>query len=108
MHKVREFAEGKGPTTSAPEQQPTIAPTPSMQPTAARVRLLPHYNTLRKHYSSFQAQTKVQSDISKFFEPIIIKDPPSDYEFMMEPPSISAYELYVSLIRCRDTHRSCA
>jgi hypothetical protein len=32
--------------------------------------------------------------MSKFFEPIVIKDPPSEYEFMIEPPSISAYDLY--------------
>ncbi len=41
---------------------------------------------------------KVQSEMSKFFEPIIIKDPPSEYEFMIEPPSISAYDLYVSFL----------
>lgn len=31
--------------------------------------------------------------MSRFFEPIIIKDPPSEYEFMIDPPSIAAYDL---------------
>ncbi|CAF1083321.1 unnamed protein product [Rotaria sordida] len=74
LHKVKEFMEGKATMPGTTEQQ-TIAPTPSMQTTANKI------------------QTKVQSDISKFLEPIIIKDPPSEYEFMIEPPSISAYDL---------------
>ncbi|CAF0930259.1 unnamed protein product [Adineta steineri] len=79
LHKVKESMEGKAPAPGAPEQQQqqqTLAPTPSMQSTA-------------------KVHTKVQSEISKFLEPIIIKDPPSEYEFMIEPPSISAYDLDV-------------
>lgn len=41
---------------------------------------------------------KPQSDIARFLEPIIIKDPPNEYEFMIDPPSISACELYVVLL----------
>ncbi|UJR14059.1 hypothetical protein I4U23_001056 [Adineta vaga] len=75
LHKVKEFMEGKGAAPGTAEQQSAIAPTPSMQPATTKV------------------PTKVQSEISKFLEPIIIKDPPSEYEFMIEPPSISAIEL---------------
>ncbi|CAF3094846.1 unnamed protein product [Rotaria socialis] len=78
LHKVKEFMEGKAAmpgTAEQQQQQQTLALTPSMQTNANKV------------------QTKAQSDISKFLEPIIIKDPPSEYEFMIEPPSISAYEL---------------
>ncbi|CAF0939678.1 unnamed protein product [Adineta ricciae] len=75
LHKVRESTEGKGVTLGAAEQQSSIVPTPIIQPVTAKM------------------PTKVQNDISKFLEPIIIKDPPSEYEFMIEPPSISAIEL---------------
>jgi hypothetical protein len=84
--------EGKAALPGSAEQQQALAPTPSMQPAAHKVKFSYHKT---KFILSFQIPVKVQSEISKFLEPIIIKDPPSEYEFMIEPPSISAYDLYV-------------
>jgi len=49
--------------------------------------------TATEQQTSNKIQTKVSNDIPKFLESIIIKDPPSEYEFMIEPSSISAYDL---------------
>ncbi|GIY86621.1 splicing factor 3A subunit 1 [Caerostris extrusa] len=65
QHKVKEFKEGKGaPEPSAPPVQP--------KPTAPAIK----------------------TDILKLVEPQIIpKEPPPDFEFIVDPPSISAFDL---------------
>ncbi|XP_064614806.1 splicing factor 3A subunit 1-like [Liolophura sinensis] len=66
QHKVKEFKEGKG-------QEPP-APKPSL----------------------FQSNLKITQDIVKPIQEIIVpKDPPAEFEFIADPPSISAFDLDV-------------
>lgn len=78
LHKVKECMEGKGAAPGATEQTVAAAPATAAPTTAVPTSKVP---------------SKVSSGISRFLEPIIIKDPPGEYEFMIEPPSISAQEL---------------
>ncbi|ESO92859.1 hypothetical protein LOTGIDRAFT_190371 [Lottia gigantea] len=66
QHKVKEFKEGRG-------QEP-VAPKPGFQ--------------------SLARQPQEQS-ISKISEVFVPKDPPAEFEFIVDPPSISAYDLDV-------------
>ncbi|KAJ8678963.1 hypothetical protein QAD02_014750 [Eretmocerus hayati] len=65
QHKVKEFKEGKG-------QEPTIG-GPKGVPTAAH--------------------QKQQEILKQVEQPFIPKDPPADFEFIADPPSISALDL---------------
>jgi hypothetical protein len=58
LHKVREFAEGKGPAPGAAEQQPAIAPTPSMQPAANKVRFLRRRKLSKRPLICFRCKRK--------------------------------------------------
>lgn len=65
LHKVKEFKEGKG------------APEPSAATVVAKPSLVPK-----------------AVEISKLTEaPLIPKEPPPEYEFVVDPPSISAFDL---------------
>lgn len=65
QHKVKEFKEGKG-------QEPTVA-----KPSPASMAIKP------------------VSEPIKTIEPIVPKDPPPEFEFTADPPSISAFDLDV-------------
>ncbi|CAF0750721.1 unnamed protein product [Didymodactylos carnosus] len=69
LHKVKEFQEGK--TQLPPDNQIQTTPT------AATTKL----------------QSKVPSEISKIIETTFVRDPPPDYEFLADPPSISGLNL---------------
>ncbi|RZF48905.1 hypothetical protein LSTR_LSTR003285 [Laodelphax striatellus] len=70
QHKVKEFREGKG-------QEP-VAPSAVALPKA----------------STLAIQSKQQEFLSKVSEqPFVPKDPPAEFEFIADPPSISALDL---------------
>lgn len=65
QHKVKEFKEGKG-------QEPTVT-----KPSLASMAIKPVTEPI------------------KIIEPIVPKDPPAEFEFTADPPSISAFDLDV-------------
>uniref|UniRef100_A0A8C3AGF7 Splicing factor 3A subunit 1 n=1 Tax=Cyclopterus lumpus TaxID=8103 RepID=A0A8C3AGF7_CYCLU len=67
-HKVNDFKEGKG-------QEPSAAVPKVMQ------------------QAMLQSQQKVQSQVIQ--ETVVPKEPPAEYEFIADPPSISAFDLDV-------------
>lgn len=69
QHKVKEFKEGKG-------QEPTIGSAPGKT-----VNLTAHQ--------------KQQEILKQVEQPFVPKDPPTEFEFIADPPSISALDLYV-------------
>ncbi|KAL0831793.1 hypothetical protein ABMA28_001330 [Loxostege sticticalis] len=74
QHKVKEIREGKGPDPSAPAPAPLAIQRPGLAPaTAARQQEL------------LKAAAPA--------EPPPPRDPPPDFEFIADPPSISALEL---------------
>ncbi|XP_068622459.1 splicing factor 3A subunit 1 [Battus philenor] len=74
QHKVKEIREGKGPDPSAPAPQGTALQRPGLAPaTAARQQEL------------LKAAAPA--------EPPPPRDPPPEFEFIADPPSISALEL---------------
>ncbi len=76
QHKVKEIQEGK----TAPSTQAT--------PTAPSELLKPPQQLID------EAKKKKQADLLKQVElPFVPKDPPTDFEFIADPPSISAHDL---------------
>ncbi|KMQ90146.1 splicing factor 3 subunit 1 [Lasius niger] len=67
QHKVKEFKEGKG-------QEPTVGSTPGKT-----VNLTAHQ--------------KQQEILKQVEQPFVPKDPPVEFEFIADPPSISALDL---------------
>ena len=65
QHKVKEFEEGKG---QEPSVQKGVTPA---------------------------AQQKQQEILKQVEQPFIPKDPPTEFEFIADPPSISASDLLV-------------
>ncbi|KAK9503942.1 hypothetical protein O3M35_010395 [Rhynocoris fuscipes] len=70
QHKVKDFKEGKGTEPAAP---PASAALPKTVASAT--------------------QLKQQEILKQIAEPFVPKDPPPDFEFMADPPSISALDL---------------
>nr|XP_024218381.1 splicing factor 3A subunit 1 [Halyomorpha halys] len=70
QHKVKEFKEGKG-------AEPVPPPAPVQQKTVASATQL--------------KQQEILKQVTE--QPFVPKDPPPDYEFMADPPSISALDL---------------
>lgn len=70
QHKVKEFKEGKG-------SEPPPPPPPVQQKTVASATQL--------------KQQEILKQVTE--QPFVPKDPPPDYEFMADPPSISALDL---------------
>uniref|UniRef100_A0A0V0G5J9 Splicing factor 3A subunit 1 n=1 Tax=Triatoma dimidiata TaxID=72491 RepID=A0A0V0G5J9_TRIDM len=70
QHKVKDFKEGKGTEPSAP------APTATQTKTVTSA-----------------TQLKQQEILKQIAEPFVPKDPPADFEFLADPPSISALDL---------------
>ncbi|XP_030764501.1 splicing factor 3A subunit 1 [Sitophilus oryzae] len=68
QHKVNEFKEGKG-------QEPTIS------------------HGVSKLTVSASAQQKQHEILKQVEQPFVPKDPPSEFEFIADPPSISALDL---------------
>ena len=93
LRKVKDFMEGKATMPGGTDQGTPLAPTPVVQPPTTKVPFLSVSGGSKLIDFFLQVPAKVQSEMSKFLEPIIIKDPPSEYEFMIEPPSIAAQEL---------------
>ncbi|XP_046387283.1 splicing factor 3A subunit 1 [Ischnura elegans] len=72
QHKVKEFKEGKG-------QEPTLGGgLPSVPP---------------QKTVTVAAQLKQQEILKQVEQPFVPKDPPSEFEFVADPPSISALDL---------------
>lgn len=71
QHKVKEFKEGKGSEPAAP------TPAVPQQKTVASATQLKQQELLKQVTE----------------QPFVPKDPPPDYEFMADPPSISALDL---------------
>ncbi|VEN49204.1 unnamed protein product [Callosobruchus maculatus] len=71
QHKVKEFKEGKGQEQSAALNQAIskLSVTPS-------------------------AQQKQQEILKQVEQPFVPKDPPAEFEFIADPPSISALDLF--------------
>ncbi|BES95762.1 splicing factor 3A subunit [Nesidiocoris tenuis] len=69
QHKVKDFKEGKGVEPAAPAAAPTVQKV------------------------STATQLKQQEILKQVAEPFVPKDPPPDFEFMADPPSISALDL---------------
>jgi len=69
QHKVKEFKEGKG-------QEPMVGSVPGKT-----VNLTAHQ--------------KQQEILKQVEQPFVPKDPPAEFEFIADPPSISALDLYV-------------
>lgn len=67
QHKVRDFIEGRG-------QEP-VAPKPGQMPGSAA------------------GGGKLTVEVVKSTEPIVPKEPPPEFEFIADPPSISAFDL---------------
>lgn len=65
QHKVKEFKEGKG-------QEPTLGAPKGV---------------------NLSAHQKQQEILKQVEQPFIPKDPPADFEFIADPPSISALDL---------------
>jgi splicing factor 3A subunit 1 len=87
QYKVKEIREGKPVETAAPAittaapAPPSGKPPPPSAPTSAPASL---------------AQQQKQQEILKQLQqdiPQIPKEPPPDFEFIVDPPSISAMEL---------------
>ncbi|KAG8237922.1 hypothetical protein J437_LFUL017451 [Ladona fulva] len=72
QHKVKEYKEGKGQEPSLSGSLPTIPPQKTV--TAA-------------------AQLKQQEILKQVEQPFVPKDPPAEFEFVADPPSISALDL---------------
>lgn len=70
QHKVKEFKEGKG-------QEPTTG-------------------TGIPKGVNFTAHQKQQEILKQVEQPFIPKEPPQEFEFIADPPSISALDLYVT------------
>uniref|UniRef100_A0A1B6CAA6 Splicing factor 3A subunit 1 n=1 Tax=Clastoptera arizonana TaxID=38151 RepID=A0A1B6CAA6_9HEMI len=70
QHKVKEFHEGRG-------QEPAVAPPGIQQKTVASATQLKQQELLKQ--------------VSE--QPFIPKDPPTEFEFIADPPSISALDL---------------
>jgi len=71
QHKVKEFKDGKG-------QEPTIGSAPGKTVPLA-------------------AHQKQQEILKQVEQPFVPKDPPVEFEFIADPPSISALDLYAVL-----------
>ncbi|XP_014252528.1 splicing factor 3A subunit 1 [Cimex lectularius] len=71
QHKVKDFKEGKGNEPQVAVVTPVVA-----QKTVASA-----------------TQLKQQEILKQIAEPFVPKDPPQDFEFMADPPSISALDL---------------
>ena len=75
QHKVKEIQEGK----SAPSSQAASAANELLKPPQQLID---------------EAKKKKQADLLKQVElPFVPKDPPPDFEFIADPPSISAHDL---------------
>ncbi|XP_039291007.1 splicing factor 3A subunit 1 [Nilaparvata lugens] len=75
QHKVKEFREGKG-----------------QEPVAPSAVALPKAPTLT-------VQSKQQEFLSKVSEqPFVPKDPPAEFEFIADPPSISALDFMIKIL----------
>ena len=76
QHKVKEIQEGKSAPTPAPAEKEAAPGVKPVQPTID------------------EAKKKKQSELLKQVElPFIPKDPPAEFEFIADPPSISAHDL---------------
>ncbi|KAF6206363.1 hypothetical protein GE061_017596 [Apolygus lucorum] len=69
QHKVKDFKDGKGIEPATPAGAPATQKTPTA------------------------TQLKQQELLKQIAEPFVPKDPPADFEFMADPPSISALDL---------------
>lgn len=76
QHKVKEFKEGKG-------QEPTVG-------FGKAVNLTAHQ--------------KQQEILKQVEQPFVPKDPPTEFEFIADPPSISALDLYVIIFFSTSTN----
>lgn len=72
QHKVKEFKEGKGQEPTVGGSLPSVPPQKTV--TAA-------------------AQLKQQEILKQVEQPFVPKDPPAEFEFVADPPSISALDL---------------
>ncbi|CAG9857484.1 unnamed protein product [Phyllotreta striolata] len=70
QHKVKDFREGKG-----------HEPTPGLNQAIAKLSV------------SASAQQKQQEILKQVEQPFVPKDPPAEFEFIADPPSISALDL---------------
>lgn len=80
QHKVKEFKEGKG-------QEPLSAgaiSAPPAQPSKTSIGAI-----------SQKQQELLKQSQAQEAQPLVLKDPPPDYEFIADPPSISAIDLDV-------------
>lgn len=79
QHKVKEIQEGKTPSSGAPSSIPGLTDLPGKT-----LSLID------------EAKKKKQSELLKQVElPFVPKDPPAEFEFVADPPSISAIDLDV-------------
>ena len=87
QYKVKEMKEGKSGEVPAAPAPNTMAPPPPVKPQSAPVPV---------NVPAPSAQHQKQQEILKQFHqdiPQIPKEPPPDFEFIVDPPSISAMEL---------------
>jgi splicing factor 3A subunit 1 len=86
QHKLREIREGKTSTTNSTSMPPPAAPAQSQQQQDG--------NNLQNNLQKLNISTKTQDTQSKIIEQmIILKDPPSEFEFILDAPSISPLDI---------------
>lgn len=91
QHKVREIAEGKTTTTTGVTQQPVVdkSAIQQQQPTSSAAATTSQMQKL-------QISNKAQDTQARIIEQmIILKDPPAEFEFLIETPPISPMDVDV-------------
>ena len=84
QYKVKEIREGKAIEAAAPAAPSAPAPPAKSAPGAP----LPTPVSITQHQKQQEILKQFQQEV-----PIVPKEPPPDFEFIVDPPSISAMEL---------------